>query len=93
MSFGFGVGDILAVLTLTKDLTVALSETKGVPVEQLQQLKTMIDSLQTAIDNAVQVAKEWKLAHPNRNNEFLFSELFGQQKNPPNAPGNLPEKF
>jgi hypothetical protein len=92
MSFGFGVGDILAVLTLTKDLTVSLSETKGVPVE-LQQLKTMIDSLQTAIDNAVQVAKEWKLAHPNRNNEVLFSELFGQQKNPPNAPGNLPEKF
>jgi hypothetical protein len=79
MSFGFSVGDFLAVLALAKDLTVAMSDTKGVPVE-LQQLKTMLDSLQKAINNAVQVAEEWNLAHPNPSNKVPFRALVGEHE-------------
>jgi hypothetical protein len=45
-----------------------------VPFE-LQQLKTMLDSLQKAINNAVQVAEEWDLAHPNPSNKVPFDAL------------------
>jgi hypothetical protein len=77
MSFGCSVGDFLAVLTLAKDLIVAMSDTKRVPVE-LQRLKTMLDSLQKAINNAVQVAEEWELAHPNPRSKVPFDALIGE---------------
>jgi hypothetical protein len=79
MSFGFSVGDFLAVLTLAKDLAIALSETRGVSVE-LQRLISMLDSLQKAIDNAVQVAKEWDIAHPNPSNKAPFNALVEEHK-------------
>jgi hypothetical protein len=79
MSFGFSVGDFLAVLTVAKDLALALRDTKGVPVE-LQQLNTMLDSLQKAINDTVQVAEEWDLAHPKPSNIVPFSALVGEHK-------------
>jgi hypothetical protein len=79
MSFGFSVGDFLAVLALAKDLTVALSETKGVAVE-LQQLKTMHDSLQQTINKMVQMAKQWDHAHPNPSNKAFISGVVEQHE-------------
>jgi hypothetical protein len=79
MSFGFSVGDFLAVLTLAKDLAIALSETRGASAE-LRRLKTKLDSLQNAINNSVQTAKEWELAHPNPNNKAPFNALVEEHK-------------
>jgi hypothetical protein len=79
MSFGFSFGDFMVVLTLAKDLAVALSETRGVSVE-LQRLMTMLDSLQKAINNSVQVAKEWDLAHPDPSNKAPFNALVEEHK-------------
>jgi hypothetical protein len=79
MSFGFSVGDVLAALTLAKDLTVALSETKGVAIE-LQQLKTMHYSIQKTVNDVVRMAEEWDRAHPNPSNKAFISALVEEQK-------------
>jgi hypothetical protein len=79
MSFGFSVGDFLAVLTLAKDLATALSETRGASIE-LRRLKTTLDSLQNAINNSVQTAKEWELAHPSPSNIAPFNALVEEHK-------------
>jgi hypothetical protein len=71
------VGDFLTVVTLAKELVVALSETCGVSVE-LQRLMTMLDSLQKAINNSVQVAKEWGRVHPNPSNKAPFNALLAR---------------
>jgi hypothetical protein len=41
---------------------------------------TMLDSLQKAINNSVQVAKEWDLAHPNPRNKAPFNALSEEHK-------------
>jgi hypothetical protein len=40
----------------------------------------MLDSLQKTINNAVQVAEEWDLAHPNPSNKVPFRALVGEHK-------------
>jgi len=74
MSFGFSVGDFLGVLKLATDLSNALSETRGVSIE-LQRLTKMLESLQNAINNAVQAANEWDLAHTNPLNRAPLNGL------------------
>jgi hypothetical protein len=79
MSVGFSVGDFLACLTLAKDLAIALSETRGASAE-LRRLKTSLDSLQNAINNALKTAEDWELAHPNPNNKAPFNALVEEHK-------------
>jgi hypothetical protein len=74
MSFGYSVGDFLGVLKLAIDLSTALSETRGVSVE-LQRLSARLESLQKAIKNAIQAAKEWDLAYPNPSNKDPLNAL------------------
>jgi hypothetical protein len=38
----------------------------------------MLDSLQKANNNAMLVAEEWNLAHPNTSNEVPFRALVGE---------------
>jgi hypothetical protein len=44
------------------------------------QLKTMLDSLQKANNNAMLVAEEWTLAHPNTSNKVPFCALVGEHE-------------
>ncbi|KAF8514922.1 hypothetical protein BDD12DRAFT_770575 [Trichophaea hybrida] len=74
MSFGFSVGDFIGALNLVIDLSRALGETRGVSVE-LQRLSERLDSLQKAINNAIQAANEWDLAHPNAVNKDPLNAL------------------
>jgi len=74
MSFGFSVGDFLGVLKLAADLTKALSDSRGVSAE-LSRLLKRLDSLERAIQKAVQTVKEWDHARPNPANKAPFTAL------------------
>jgi hypothetical protein len=69
----------LGVLELAADLSIALSETRAIPVE-LQRLMTMLESLQNAVNNSVQAAKEWDLMHPDPRTKVPFNALVEEHK-------------
>ena len=50
MSFGFGVGDIISVVTITKEVLKALRTTKGA-VSQFHEVKAELEALQSGLDN------------------------------------------
>jgi hypothetical protein len=78
MSFGLFIGDFLGdfldVLKLVVDLSKALNESCGVSMG-LRHLIAMLGSVEQAVNNAVQMAQMWNLAHPNPANKAPFSGL------------------
>ncbi|KAF8253263.1 hypothetical protein K440DRAFT_467586, partial [Wilcoxina mikolae CBS 423.85] len=79
MSFGYSVGDLLGVITLATNLIRALNESRGVSVE-LRRLVETLASLERAVNNAIETAKEWDLAHPNPGNKAPFNALIEEHR-------------
>lgn len=74
MSFGFAIGDFIAVLKLASDVTNALNESRGVSAD-LRLLVMRLNSLERAIQNAVQTVKDWDAAYPNPSNKAPLNAL------------------
>ena len=79
MSFGYSVGDGLALIKLVWQISQALNEARGVKAD-LQRITSKLNSLTNAIESSVNACTEWDRAYPDQKNNASRNALLEENR-------------